>query len=320
MSDGSISSFASNSSASFANSDIANSSPQVSVVLRETPLEDALNAMNAIWSYTLTVVDGSAITIGKIVLAILLIVLGLYSSRWLSRLLVRGLLRKTSLHSGAAHAFQSISFYFFVSAFTLGALDIVHIPLTVFTLLGGALAIGVGFGSQNLASNFISGIILLFEQPVRVGDIIEVDGVQGDVLRIGLRSTLVRTPSNLDVVVPNNSLLDRKIINWTLSDSTVRRTISMGIGYTANVRQVEQLLVKLAAAQPEVLAAPAPLFFLVNFGTSALDCELRFWMSGRSIGECLRVESNLRIAILSEFASHGISLPFPPLELRKVGL
>ena len=152
---------------------------------------------------------------------------------------------------------------------------------------------------------------------MRVGDIIEVDGVQGNVVRIGLRSTMVRTPSNLDVVVPNNSLLDRKIINWTLSDSNVRRSITMAIAYASDVKGIEQLILKLTANLPDVLQYPAPGFFVVNFGASSLECELRFWMSGRSIAECLRVESELRIAILNEFARNDISIPFPQLELRK---
>lgn len=292
------------------------SDASVTVTLRESPLDEVRHALNEAWSLNLGTVDGSDITIGKVVLALLLILLGLYSSRWLSRHLVRGLLRNTSVHEGAAHAFESISFYLLVGAFTLGALATVHIPLTAFTLIGGAAAIGIGFGSQNLASNFISGIILLIEQPVRVGDVVEVEGVQGSVQRIGLRSTMVRTPSNLDVIVPNNSLLDRKIINWTLSDSNVRRTISLGIAYASDVRAVEGLLLELAGNVPEIQRYPAPAFFVMNFGTNSLDCELRFWMSGRSVAECTRVESELRIAILNAFARHGISIPFPQLELR----
>ena len=295
------------------------SSSAVSVTVRETPMGELLELVAQIWRFNISTVDGSDITIGKVIQAILLIVLGLYSSRWVSRMLVRGILNKTTVHEGAALAFESISFYVLVSAFTLGALALVHIPLTVFTLVGGALAIGLGFGSQTLASNFISGVILLFEQPVRVGDIVEVDGVLGNVVRIGLRSTMVRTPANLDVVVPNNSLLDRKIVNWTLSDSNVRRVITMSIAYASDVKEVEGLILKIAASTPEILQYPTPGFFVVNFGASALECELRFWMSGRSIAECLRVESGLRVTILQELTKHGITIPFPQMEVRKVG-
>ena len=160
-----------------------------------------------LWSAELLSVGGNSISVGTIVTAVILFILGFVISRWLSRLLGRLLHRRVGLERGAAAAFEGLSFYFMLVLFFLLALRTVNIPLTAFTVAGGALAIGIGFGSQNIVNNFISGLILMAERPIKVGDIIDVEGTFGRVERIGARSTRIRTFDNIHIVIPNSAAI-----------------------------------------------------------------------------------------------------------------
>ena len=193
---------------------------------RELPLSARLGAilhqLRVAWNYHLTASEREPITPGKIVSAIAIFLIGYALARVSSRLLGKRVFPRLRLESGAAHAFQALTFYFLLLVAFLTALRMVQIPLTAFAVLGGALAIGVGFGSQTVVNNFISGLILLAERPIRLGDLIEVEAVYGTVERIGLRSTRVRTGDNVHIIVPNAAFLESKVVNWTHMDPKVR--------------------------------------------------------------------------------------------------
>jgi hypothetical protein len=219
----------------------------------------------AFWNFELIVVDDNPITISKVVRSLLLFLLGLLATRYLTRRVLGKLLERFPLRSGVKVAIQSISFYVLLACFGLLALHLVHIPLTIFTLLGGAIAIGVGFGSQNIINNFISGLILLIEQPIRVGDIVEFSGERGTIQRIGARSTLMLTPENLEVVVPNSFLLENSVTNYTLGSNLVRRSILVGVAYGSPTRDVSKLLSKAVESHGKIHKKPAPdIFFPVS--------------------------------------------------------
>ena len=135
-------------------------------------------------------------------------------------------------------AVQTIAFYLLVTICGFLTLDMLSIPLTVFTFLGGAAAIAVGFGSQNILNNFISGLIILGEQPIRIGDLVEIDGLHANIEHIGPRSTRVRTGSNLEIIVPNSRFLENNVTNWTLSNNEIRVCVSVGVSYGSPVDQV----------------------------------------------------------------------------------
>lgn len=287
-----------------------------------------LSTLSSIWGYEVTAVDDSPITIGKICLALGLLVIGFWLSRRISRKIGNHLLPRLRFNRGAISAIESISFYILVVIFALIALRIVHIPLTVFTILGGALAIGVGFGSQNIMNNFISGLIILAEQPIRVGDIIEFDGNRGLVKRIGARSTEITTPENFDAIVPNSTLLQSSIINWTLSNNHVRRGVTVGVAYGSPVKLVSEILRKAAIEHHRVLSNPEPEVLFKNFGDNALEFELRFWVSVRQMNEALILESDMRFLIDRMFRENALVIAYPqrdihldtssPLEVRIV--
>jgi len=216
-------------------------------------------AVVSFWSYELTTSDDNPITPGKILIALSVFVLGLWLARTIRRLLSKRLLPRLGFDTGASSAFGSLAFYGLLVAAFLFALRTVNIPLTAFAVVGGALAIGVGFGSQTILSNFISGVLLLIERPIRTGDLVEVAEIVGTVESIGLRSTRIRTPDNFHIIVPNASFLESNVINWTHEDPKLRLRVQVGVAYGSPTRRVEELLVEVASEHPRTLPQPAAI-------------------------------------------------------------
>ncbi|RMF45033.1 MAG: mechanosensitive ion channel protein MscS, partial [Planctomycetota bacterium] len=281
-----------------------------------------------IWNTELYNVDDNPITVGKIVTGLLLLLFGYLASWWLSSALGNRLPR-FGVAEAAAHAIQSLAFYCFLVAFALMSLKMVNVPLTVFTFLGGAIAIGVGFGSQNILNNFISGLILLAERPIKVGDLIQLDTLYGNVKHIGARSTRIRTGDNLEIIVPNSKFLENNVINLTRGDDRLRTRIVVGIAYGSPVRKALELLEQAAEQHSAVHERPKPFCIFADFGDNALIIELLFWITARTETQRRRVESEIRLSVDDLFREHGITIAFPqrdlhldtlkPLELRILG-
>ncbi len=191
-------------------------------------------------------------------MALVLLILGLLFSKRLTTHIGKQLIKRVGLNQAAAFAIQQILHYLLLVLLVLFVLSMVRIPLTFFTVLGGALAIGVGFGSQNIVNNFLSGLILMVERPIKIGDIVEVENVQGTVEWVGARSTIIKTFGNLRLVIPNSTLLQNKVINWSLTDDIVRREIVAGVIYGSPVRKVEELLKQAAEEHSLVENYPKP--------------------------------------------------------------
>ncbi|MEE8409680.1 MAG: mechanosensitive ion channel domain-containing protein [Myxococcota bacterium] len=286
------------------------------------------DALVDLWRYRITTIEDHPITVGKLLSAILLFVIGFLASRFLSRLLGRRLLPRFGLHTGASAALQTLTFYVLFVFFALFALRMVNVPLTVFTVLGGALAIGVGFGSQNIVNNFISGLILLIEQPIKVDDLIEVDGTLGKVEHIGARSTRVRTFANIHILVPNSAFLEKNVVNWTLSDPLVRVEVNVGVAYGSPTRDVHRLIHQAIEEHSDVQKHPEPLVFFTAFGDNALHFEALFWIRISSHIDRRRIQSDIRFRIDELFRETEIVIAFPqrdvhldtikPLEVRVV--
>ncbi len=282
-----------------------------------------------IWNTELVAVDERSVTIGKIIQALAIFLGGFWIARFFSRRLRGFLTHRLKIDESAAAAFQSLAFYGLVLIFLLGALNFVSIPLTVFTFLGGALAIGVGFGSQNILSNFISGLILLAERPVKVGDLIQMDEFYGNIENIGARSTLVRTGTNLKLIVPNSKFLESNVINFTHgTNHTFRTHVSVGVAYGSTTREVTKLLKQAANDHGLVLESPEPFVLFKGFGDNSLEFELHFWIKVRRPLDRLKMESDLRYRIDSLFHEAGVVIAYPqrdvhvdslgPIEIRLV--
>jgi small-conductance mechanosensitive channel len=254
-----------------------------------------------VWEYEITSVEDHPVTVGKMIIALVLLVVGLILAKRLSLQIGKQLMNRFSMEQAAAFALQQILYYVLLVLLVLFVLSFVRIPLTFFTVLGGALAIGVGFGSQNIVNNFLSGLILMMERPIKIGDIVEVENIQGTVEWVGARSTIIKTFGNLRLVIPNSTLLQNKVINWSLTDDIVRREIVVGVIYGSPVRTVESMLKQAADEHSLVEKYPKPLVLFEDFGHNSLVFTLMIWINmartGRAQLYIRQVESDIRFRI-----------------------
>ena len=269
----------------------------------------------AFWNISLWTGEDFNVTIAKLVLAIFLFGTAFFLSGKLTAFLGRTLLKRMGLESSVRTAAQQILFYVFIVAFILSALDLVGIPLTAFAFLGGALAIGIGFGAQNFFNNLISGFIVMFSKPLRVGDTIEVDGLFAAVEEIGPRSTKVKTFDNIDVLIPNSYFLNNNIVNWTLTDQKIRRTLNVGVAHGSDVREVERLLLKAAGDHSRVLNKPEPFVAFTEIGASALEFTLYYWVD-MATASTLKVGSDLRFRLVALFEDKNITVAFQQVDVH----
>ena len=186
----------------------------------------------------------------------------------------------------------------------------------MFVLLSGALAIGVGFGTQNLLKNFISGVMLLVERPVKVGDIIELGATRGRVNSIGIRSSVIRSADGIETIVPNSALLENNVTNWTYSSPHVRFAIRVGVAYGTNTRDVGKLLLSAADEHGKILKDPEPVVHFEDFGENALIFSLNYWLEVRPEIDTRVIASDLRHMIDQRFGEAGIVLAFPQRDIR----
>ena len=267
-------------------------------------------------NFELWSIDGQVVTVKKAVSSLLIILLGFLIIKSITLLISKRLKASTRINENTASIIQKIVYYFLIVFVVLFALRILNIPLTAFAFLGGALAIGIGFGTQTLMNNFISGFILLAERPIRVGDLIEVDNTRATVEEVGARCTRVKTADNIHILVPNSKFLEQDIINWTLSDKKIRVKITVGVLYGSPVREVERLLLDSAKKHADVHKNPEPYVRFSDFGDNALIFNLYFWVSMNNIFERLRISSDIRFSIDESFRSAGIVIAFPQRDLH----
>jgi small-conductance mechanosensitive channel len=200
---------------------------------------------------------------------------------------------------------------------TLGfllALGAIGLDLTKVTILAGAFGVGLGFGLQSIVNNFVSGLILLFERPIRVGDIVEVGDLVGEVSRIGIRASTVRTYQGADIIVPNAQLVTERVTNWTASDRRRRIEIAVGVDYRSAPEKVVEVLEGVARAHPEILKQPMPQAVFRAFGESAMSFELRAWTN--HIERWTTIQTELAMGVHAALRDAGMTIPFPQREVR----
>lgn len=256
----------------------------------------------------------ASISLGSAVVFVLALVLALLFSRGVRFFLQEEVYPRAGVERGASHALSATLHYAILALGFMLALAAAGVDLSRVTLLAGALGVGVGFGLQNIVNNFVSGLILLFERPVKVGDTVEVGALLGDVTRIGIRSSTVRTFDGAEVIVPNANLVSDQVINWTLSDRQRRVEVTVGVRYGSDPQVVLDLLYEVAAAHPEVLDTPRPVALFRGFGDSSLDFQLRVWVA--AFEHWFQVHSDLNVAVNAALARAGIEIPFPQRDLH----
>jgi small-conductance mechanosensitive channel len=254
------------------------------------------------------------LSLGLIVAVVLVFYCSKSISWFIRAVLETEVFPRKNVDRGAGVAINKLVHYSLVlTAFLIG-LNIIGVDLKTFAVLGGALGIGIGFGLQNIVNNFISGLILLFERPVKVGDIVMVGNEQGRVQRIGLRSTVIDTVERAELIVPNSNLISQNVINWTRSNSVGRLKIQVGVAQGSDVDLVLAVLKEAGDTNPRVMVDPAPLALLVGFGESGLDFELHVLLA--DVGERLLAQSEIARQIAKRFDNLGIEIAFRQMDLH----
>lgn len=269
-----------------------------------------------IWNFEIWVIDNHAVTVRKLIVAFFVFIICILTVKYFLRSLGSRLVSHALIKETTAPTINKILTYFAYVLILLLVLRIIHIPLTAFAFLGGAMAIGVGFGAQTLINNFISGFILLGERPIRIGDLIEMEGNFAIVEDIGARCTRIRTGANVDILVPNSSFLEKNITNWTLSNKNVRAHVTVGVAYGSPVRKVEDIMLKAAGEYGKVLSRPEPFVLFNEFGDNALIFDVYFWLSMTRIMQRRIIESDIRFRIDKLFREAGIIIAFPQQDVH----
>ena len=257
-----------------------------------------------------------SVTIGKTAGALLLIVLGSWLCVKLAQLASWSAIRMFRQTPGYANIIYRWTLALLVALLIVASLLAVQIPLTAFAFIGGALAIGVGFGAQNLLKNLMSGVMLLIEKPLRVGDLIEFGGVRGRVTNIGFRASVVRTADGIEALIPNSTFIESNVTNLTYSSTDMRQKITIGVAYGADPARVRQALTAVANEHPAVLKTPEPAAYFDEFGDHAQQFRLTYWIDVGPDVDTGRIATELREAILQRLTAGGIAIPFPQRTLH----
>ncbi len=258
------------------------------------------------------------ITLSQVLAAPLLLVFGLVAARILIGGVTKRLL-KQGIDDNLVLLVKRGLWAVVITLLVLLALSILNVPLTAFTFISGAVAIGVGFGAQNILNNFISGWILMGERPIRIGDLLEFQGTLGRVEAINTRSTLIRRIDGVHIVTPNSHLLENTVINWTLVDNEIRTQVRVGVAYGSPVRDVQRLIAQAANEHAEVLEDPPPRVIFEDFGDNALIFDLFVWTLLRPGGDMRMLRSELRFRITELFNEAGIVIAFPQRDVHLDG-
>jgi small-conductance mechanosensitive channel len=278
------------------------------------------------WSYRITnsliaSFTSPILTLGQRAYSItdLLILMGLLLglvafASFVTNLLRSRILQVTRINQGAQEAVTIITKYTLIFVGTIVLLQVWGLDLSSLAILASALGVGIGFGFQDIAKNFGSGLVLIFERPIQVGDFIEVSDYKGTVERIGARSTVIRTLDRISIIVPNSRFLETEVINWSHRNSISRLHLPVGVAYGSNTSTVKAALLDAAKDHPDVLTVPPPRVFFIGFGSNSLDFELLVWIAEPS--KQYLFKSDLYFRIEAMLRQHQIEVPFPQRDLN----
>jgi len=253
-----------------------------------------------------------AITPIQLVIVGITLIITLYVARWVRRLCERRLLRH--IEPGPLYTFVRLTQYIIWAVGIMIGLKVLNIDLTAIALVAGALGVGIGFGLQNVVANFVAGLVLLFERPIKVNDRVTIENVEGNVVEINFRSTTIVTNDNISIIVPNSEFINRTVINWSHGDARVRVHVPVGVAYGSDVELVTRTLLEVTAGTEGVLKDPAPAVWFKEFAESSLNFELLVWTDQPKFH--FRLRSRLNYAIDAAFRRQGIHIPFPQRDLH----
>ena len=253
-------------------------------------------------------IGGIKISLVAIILGILVFIISYSLVKMFRSHLMQNAFTRLEVDEGIRHSLDSFVNFIGIVLSLLLAIMVMGGDLTNLTVIAGALSVGIGFGLQNVINNFVSGIIILFERPFKVGDWVNISGEEGKIKQINIRSTELETFKKTSVIVPNATLLSSSVINMTHGNNWTRVNVSVGVAYGSDVEKVRDILIECAKANPKVLKRPEPYVIFQDFGASSLDFDLRCYSD--NIWEGWIIPSELRFAINKRFNEEGIEIPF----------
>lgn len=279
-----------------------------------SPDSAVIQSSRDLLTYNIYTVNNTNVSLLAILAFIIILILFIMISQFFRRSLMKNLATYLKLDGGASYTISRIIHYLLMVIGAIVAFQFIGIDFSGLAVIFGFLSVGIGFGLQNVTSNFISGLILLFERPIQVGDRVLVGDIEGDVQEIKIRSTTIRSVDNISIIVPNSEFISSSVINWSHGDPKIRLNIRLGVSYDSDLDAVIRTLRSVAEANKEVLETPAPEVLLESFGDSAWDMNLRTWI--RDPKRAPVVRSNLNCAIVDAFREHNIEMPFPQRDLH----
>jgi small-conductance mechanosensitive channel len=291
-----------------------NSSFQNVIDSVEISISDQFQAFIEFLGTTIFSVQSTSVTIGSILIFSFLILFFVFFAKLVSSLFYRRILKHVNMDEGIRYTLQRITNYTILILGFFFSFQFIGIDLSGLAVIFGLLSVGIGFGLQNLTSNFISGIILLFERPISVGDRVIVSDIEGDVKEINIRSTRITSLNNISIIVPNSDFISGHVVNYSYGDKRIRIEVEVGVSYNSDLDLVLEILKSIALEHKDVLKTPEPIVILNNFGDSSWDMILRCWIPDPYRHPIIK--SEIRCEIVRKFRKHGIEIPFPQRDLH----
>ncbi len=276
--------------------------------------KEVIALVDQVFSHPLFTVNQTPVTLSSLFVFALTLALFILLSKALNRVILGRIFGRVGLAAGTQYTLSRVTQYVFWFVGGFIAFQFIGIDLSGLAVIFGFLSVGIGFGLQNLTSNFVSGIILLFEQHIRVGDRVTVAGTEGDVVEINIRSTTIRSLNNVSIVVPNQEFISGTVINWSYGDLRTRVEIDVGVSYESDLGTVMRTLLEAATEHPQVLQEPKPEVWFMGFGDSSWNMRLLAWVDtpkGR-----IRVVSDINSAIVQKFRENEVEIPYPQRDLH----
>jgi len=265
-------------------------------------------------TYPLFVINQTPITLSSLFVFVIIVIFFIILSRMIKNKLLKTILTKLHIQEAIQFTLVRITQYIITFVGMIVALQFIGIDLSGLAVVLGFLSVGIGFGLQNVTSNFIAGLILLFERPISVGDRVTVGETQGDVTHINIRSTTIKSLNNISYIVPNSDFISSTVINWSHGDKKIRLDLDVGVSYASDLDTVLKALKEVGVENSDVLSTPEPEVHLVEFGDSSWNMRLRVWIPGPK--KYYYIKSDLNCAIVKKFKEYKIEIPFPQRDLH----
>jgi small-conductance mechanosensitive channel len=280
----------------------------------EMTLTELERFLSQVFHYKLFEINRTPVTPSSILMFLAVLLVFFLLSRLLQRILKNRILTHLRIDPGVQYTLSRLSHYITMIIGCLLAFQFIGIDLSGLAVIVGLLSVGIGFGLQNITSNFIAGVILLFERPIKIGDRVTVGHTEGDVEAINMRSTTIRSLNNISIIVPNSEFISSQVINWSYGDPKVRLVVEVGVSYDSDLDRVIQSLREVADECPDALKIPEPDVLLSGFGDSSWNMQLRVWL--RDPFNYYVIRSEVNCAIVRKFRERGIEIPYPQRDLH----